>query len=111
MHEIIRNLRRIRPMLDLKTVSTIAISIVHVKIRLLQFCLPEHIGHPDKAPRTYSECSRRVVTKTLKHHHITHVLKILQLLKILERKEYIYSNITYIIAHFNPPSPPASVNF
>src|SRR6218665_458778 len=82
-----RDLRRIRPMLDLKTASTIATYIVHAK---LDYCNSPflniditQINRLQAIPNALA----RAVTKTPKHHHITPVLKKLQWLKIPERIE------------------------
>src|SRR6218665_1902564 len=64
-------------------------------IRPLQFSLLEHRRHTNKPPPSYSNTFVRAVTKTLKHHHITPVLKTLHWLKIAERIEYRVVSLTY----------------
>src|SRR6218665_1078068 len=100
----IRDLRRIRPMLDLKTASTIATSIVHAK---LDYCnsifLNIDVTQINRL-QAIQNALARAVTKIPKHHHITPVLKKLYWLKIPERIEYKVISLTYI-THFNPPNP------
>src|SRR6218665_2004146 len=80
----IRDLPRIRLMLDLKTASTIAASIVHAK---LGYCnslfLNIDFTHINRL-QAIQNALARAVTKTPKHHHITPVLKKLHWLKIPE---------------------------
>ena len=69
----IRDLRRIRPMLDLKTASTIAASIVHAK--LLNYCnsLFLNIDFTQiNRLQAIQNALARAVTKTPKHHHVHH---------------------------------------
>src|SRR6218665_2741248 len=72
----IRDLRRIHPILDLKTASTVATSIVHMK---LDYCnsvsLNIDITQINRLQATQNALAR-VVTKTLKHHKKLHWLKI-----------------------------------
>src|SRR6218665_1378924 len=75
-------------MLDLKTASTIATSIVHAK---LDYCNSLFLNiDVTKINRLQAiqNALARAVTKTPKHHHITPVLKKLHWLKIPERIEY-----------------------
>ena len=69
----IRDLRRIRPMLDFKTASTIATSIVHAK---LDYCnslfLNIDITQINRL-QAIQNALARAVTKTPKDHHITPV--------------------------------------
>ena len=87
---------RIRLMLDLKTASTSATSIiVHAK---LDYCnslfLNIDVTQINRL-QTIQNSFARAVSKTPKHHHITPVLKILHWLKIPERIEYKIISITY----------------
>ena len=92
---LIRDLRRIRPMLDLKTASTIATSIVHAK---LDYCnslfLNIDVTQINRL-QAIQNALARAVTKTPKHHHITPVLKKLHWLKIPERIECKVVSLTY----------------
>src|SRR6218665_1210988 len=91
----IRDLRRIRPMLDLKTASTIATSIVHAK---LDYCnslfLNIDLTQINRL-QAIQNALARAVTKTPKHHQLTPVLKKLHWLKIPERIEYKVISLTY----------------
>src|SRR6218665_2385024 len=91
----IRDLRRICPMLDLKTASTIATSIVHAK---LDYCnslfLNINVTQINRR-QAIQNALARAVTKTSKHHHITPVLKKLHWLKIPQRIEYKVISLTY----------------
>src|SRR6218665_3997139 len=93
----IRDLRRIRPMRDLKTASTIATSIVHAK---LDYCRPNSLFlNIDLTQinrlQAIQNALARAVTKTPKHHHITPVVKKLHWLKIPEKIEYKVISLTY----------------
>ena len=92
----IRDLRRIRPMLDLKTASTIATSIVHAKLDYSNcnslFLNIDAIQINRLQAILYALA--RAVTKTPKHHHITPVFKKLHWLKIPERIEYKVISLT-----------------
>src|SRR6218665_2583072 len=100
----IRDLRRIRPMLNLKTASTIATSIVHAK---LDYCNSLFLN------LDFTQINRlqaiqnvlvHAVTKTPKHHNITPVLKKLHWLKIHERIEYKVISLTYNMLQSSQPS-------
>src|SRR6218665_1102773 len=83
----IRDLRRIRLMLDLKTASTIAtyIHVVHAK---LDYCnslfLNINVTQINRL-QSIQNALASAVTKAPKHHHITPVVKTLHWLKIPER--------------------------
>src|SRR6218665_3703904 len=82
-------------MLDLKTVSTFATSIVHAK---LDYCnslfLSIDVSQINRLKNIQNDLAR-AVTKTPKHHLITPVLKNLHWLKIPERIEYKVISLTY----------------
>src|SRR6218665_36419 len=91
-------------MLDLKTASTIATSIVHAKLDycdslFLNIDLTQIIRL-----QAIQNALARVVTKTPKHHHITPVFKKLHWLKIPERKEYKVISLTYNTLQCSQPS-------
>ena len=91
----IRDLRRIRPMLDFKIASTIATSIVHA---ILDYCNSLFINidiTQINRLQAIQNALARAVTKTPKHYHITLVLKSLHWLKIPERIEYKVISLTY----------------
>src|SRR6218665_1615079 len=102
----IRDLRRIRPMLDLKTASTIATSIglVHAK---LDYCnslfLNIDVTQINRL-QAIQNALAHAVTKTPKHHHITPVLKKLHWLKIPQRIEYKVTSLTYNTLQSSQPS-------
>src|SRR6218665_1941740 len=89
------DLRRIRPMLDLKTASIIATSIVHAK---LDYCnslfLNIDVTQINRL-QAIQNALARAVTKTPKPHHIPPVLKKLHWLKIPQRIEYKVISLTY----------------
>ena len=95
----IRDLRRTRPMLDLKTASTIATSrpIVYAK---LDYCnslfLNIDITQISRLQAIQNALASAVI-KTTKYHHITTVLKKLHWLKIPERIEYKAISLAYIV--------------
>src|SRR6218665_809722 len=91
----IRDLRRIRHMLDLKTASTIATSIVHAK---LDYCNSLFLNIDLTQINRLQPIQNALacaVTKTAKHYHISPVLKKLHWLKIPERIEYKVISLTY----------------
>src|SRR6218665_1709422 len=104
MHRPIRDLRRIRPMLDLKTASTIATSIVHAKLDYCNsFFLNIDLTQINRL-QAIQNALARAVTKTPKHHHIIYVLKKLHWLKIPERIEYKVISLTYNTLQSSQPS-------
>src|SRR6218665_2572135 len=91
----IRDLRRIRPMLDSKTASTIATFIAHSKLdycNSLFFNLDSTQIH---RLQLIQNSLARAVTRTPRHHHITPVLKSLHWLKIPERIHFKVLSQTY----------------
>src|SRR6218665_3448008 len=101
----IRDLRPLRPMLDLKTASTIATSIVHAK---LDYCnslfLNIDLAQINRL-KSIQNALARVFTKAPKHHHITPVLKKVQWLKIPERIEYKVISLTYMYSTLQSSQP------
>src|SRR6218665_3271215 len=91
-------------MLDLKTASTIATSIVHSK---LNYCnslfLNTDITEINRLQTIQNDLAR-AVTRTPKHHHITPVLKWLHWLKIPERIEYKAISLSYNKLQYSQPS-------
>jgi hypothetical protein len=100
----IRDLRRIRPMLDLKTASTIATSIVHSK---LDYCnslfLNLDLTQINRLQLIQNSLAR-AVTRTPKRHHITPILKSLHWLKIPERIHFKVLSLTYNSLQYSKPS-------
>src|SRR6218665_1671411 len=89
----IRDLRRIRPVLDFKTASTIATSIVHTK---LDYCNSLFINI-DKTQINRFQAIQ-------KHYHTTPVLNSLHWLKIPERLQYKVISLTYNTLQTSQPS-------
>ena len=83
----IRDLCRLRPILDYKTACTIATSIVHSK---LDYCNSLFYN----IDSSQMKCLQ-TVTKTPKHHHITPVLKSLHWLKVPQRIHYKIVSLIY----------------
>ena len=83
----IRDLRRIRPMLDLKTASTIATSIVHVKLDHCNSLFFNIDITQINRLQAVQNALIRAVANYPKHHHITPLLKTLHWLKTPERIE------------------------
>src|SRR6218665_2223464 len=71
----IRDLCRLRPILDYKTACTIATSIVHSKLDYCNSLFYSINSSQIKRLQTIQNALARAVTKTPKHHHITPVLK------------------------------------
>src|SRR6218665_910610 len=67
----IRDLRRIRPMLDSKTASTIATSIVHSKIDYCNFLFLNLESTQIQRLQLIQNSFARAVTRTPRHLHIT----------------------------------------
>jgi len=91
----IRDLRRIRPMLDFKTASTIATSIVHSKLDYCNSLFLNLDSTQLKRLQLIQNSLARAVTRTPRHHHITPILKSLHWLKIPERIHYKVLSLTY----------------
>src|SRR5688572_7334712 len=91
----IRDLRRLRPILDYKTACTIATSIVHSKLDYCNSIFYNIDSSQIKRLQTIQNALARAVTKTPKHHHITPVLKSLHWLKVPQRIHYKIVSLTY----------------
>src|SRR6218665_218923 len=102
----IRDLRRIRPMLDFKTASTIATSIVHSKLDDCNSLFLNLDSTQIQRLQLIQNSLARAVTRTPRHHHITPVLKSLHWLKIPERIHFKVLSLTY-----NSSSPPSPLTF
>jgi len=100
----IRELRCIRPYLDFKTASTIAISIVHSK---LDYCNSLCHNLPNCQLNRLQQIQNslaRAVVKAPKSTHITPILKSLHWLKVNERLEYKLLSLTYKVLTTAQPS-------
>ena len=92
----IRDLRRLRPILDYKTACTIATSIVHSKLDYCNSLFYSINSSQIKRLQTIQNALARAVTKTPKHHHITPILKSLNWLKIPQRIHYKIASLVYL---------------
>ena len=95
----IRDLRRIRHTLDLKTVFAMAISLVYFNI---DYCKSLYLNLPTKqfsCLQLLQNSSARVVMGTPKTEHITPIFKSLHWLEIEERIHYKIIYLTYDILH------------
>jgi hypothetical protein len=99
----IRDLRRIRPMLDFKTASTIATSIVHSKLDYCNSLFLNLESTQLKRLQLIQNSLARAVTRTPKHHHITPILKSLHWLKIKERIHFKVLSLTYNSLQYSQP--------
>src|SRR6218665_3828754 len=91
----IRDLRGIRPMLDFKTASTIATSIVHSKLDYCNSLFLNLDSTQIQRLQLIHNSLARAVTRMPRHHHITPVLKSLHWLKIPERIHFKVLSVTY----------------
>ena len=91
----VRDLRRLRPILDQTTARNIATALIHSK---LDYCNSLFLNLPanqlDRLQLVLNSAAR-AVTNTPKFHHITPILKSLHWLKISERIHYKILSITY----------------
>src|SRR6218665_3047447 len=90
----IRDLRRIRPMLDFKTAFTIATSIVHSKLDYWKSLFLSLDSTQIHRLQLIQNSLTRAVTRTPRHHHITPVVKSLHWLKIPERIHFKVLSLT-----------------
>src|SRR6218665_2322471 len=100
----IRDLRRIRPMVDRKSASSIVTSIVHAKLDYCNSLFLNIDTTQINRLQVIQNALARAVTKSPKHHHVTPILKKLQWLKIPERIEYKAISLTYNILQSSQPS-------
>lgn len=100
----IRDLRRIRPVLDHKTAITIATSIVHSK---LDYCNSLYYNLPAGQLQRLQHIQNalaRAVFRAPKFCHVTPMLKSLHWLKINERIQYKTISIIYKTLNSSQPS-------
>src|SRR6218665_2631221 len=91
-------------MLDLKTASTIATSIVHAKLDYCNYLFLNIDVTQINRLQAIQNALARSVNKTPKHHHITPVLKKLHWLKIPQQIEYKVISLTYNTLQSSQPS-------
>jgi hypothetical protein len=100
----VRDLRRLRPILDKNTARTIATALIHSK---LDYCNSLFLNLPacqlDRLQLVLNSAAR-AVTNTSKFHHITPILKSLHWLKITERIHYKILSLTYKCLVLNKPT-------
>src|SRR6218665_1752197 len=82
-------------MLDFKTASTIATSIVHSKLDYCNVLFLSLDSTQIHRLQLIQNSLARAVTRTPRHHHITPVLKSLHWLKIPERSHFKVCSLTY----------------
>src|ERR1700733_5174853 len=99
----IRDLRRIRPMLDFKTASTIATSIVHSKLDYCNSLFLNLERTQLNRLQLIQNSLARAVTRTPRHHHITPILKSLHWLKIPQRIHFKVLSLTYNSLQYSQP--------
>src|SRR6218665_3485363 len=91
-------------MLELKTASNIATSIVRAKLGYCNFIFLNIDITQINRLQAIQNALARAVTKTPKHHHSTRVLKKLHWLKIPQRIEYKVISLTYNTLQSSQPS-------
>src|SRR6218665_547756 len=91
----IRDLRCIQPMLDFKTASTIATSIVHSKLDYCNFLFLNLDSSQIHRLQLIQNSLARAVTRTPRYHHINPVLKSLHWLKVPECIHLKVLSLTY----------------
>src|SRR6218665_3267669 len=89
------HIRDLRPMLDFKTASTIATSIVHSKLDYCNSLFLSLDSTQMHRLQLIQNSLARAATRTPRHHHITPVLKSLHWLKIPERIHFKVLSLTY----------------
>ena len=101
----IRQLRQIRPCLDLNSTTIIANSLVSTK---LDYCNSLYYGLPESSitrlQRVQNSLARVVHPSVKRHHHISPVLKKLHWLPIHQRIIHKIATITYKTLHNHQPS-------
>ena len=100
----IRDLRRTRKSLDLKTASTIATAIIHSK---LDYCNSLYLNLPAchiKRLQLIQNAAARATVNCSRYHHITPILKSLHWLKVPQRIQYKVLSITYSVLQSQQPS-------
>ena len=100
----VRDLRRLRPILDHTTARNIATALIHSK---LDYCNSLFLNLPanqlDRLQLVLNSAAR-AVTKTPKFRHITPIVKSLHWLTITERIHFKILSITYKCLLLNKPA-------
>ncbi len=101
----IRQLRQIRSSIDINSATILANALVHSKLdycNSLYYSLPNSSIH--RLQLVQNSLARVVLPSTLRHHHITPVLKRLHWLPVEQRIKYKIASITYKSLHYQQPS-------
>jgi hypothetical protein len=101
----IRQLRQIRSSIDVNSATILANALVHSKLdycNSLYYSLPSSSIH--RLQLVQNSLARVVLPSTLRHHHITPVLKRLHWLPVEQRIKYKIATITYKSLDHHQPS-------
>src|SRR5467141_4558204 len=101
----IRQLRQIRSSIDTNSATILSNALVHTKLdycNSLFYSLPKSSIH--RLQLVQNSLARVVIPSTLRHHHITPVLKRLHWLPVQQRIKYKIASITYKTLHNQLPS-------
>ncbi len=101
----IRQLRQIRSSIDINSATILSNALVHTKLdycNSLFYSLPKSSIH--RLQLVQNSLARVVIPSTLRHHHITPVLKRLHWLPVEQRVKYKIACITYKSLHYQQPS-------
>ena len=100
----VRDLRRLRPILDQTTARNIATALIHSKLDYCNSLFLNLPAHQLDRLQLVLNSAARAVTNTPKFQHITPILKSLHWLKISERIHYKILSITYKCLLFDEPA-------
>jgi hypothetical protein len=100
----VRDLRRLRPILDQTTARNIATALIHSKLDYCNSLFLNLPAHQLDRLQLVLNSAARAVTNTPKFQHITPILKSLHWLKISERIHYKILSITYKCLLFDKPA-------
>ena len=101
----IRHLRQIRSSIDINSATILANALVQSKLdycNSLYYALPKSSIH--RLQLVQNSLARVVIPSTLRHHHITPVLKKLHWLPVERRIKYKIASITYKSRYYQQPS-------
>jgi hypothetical protein len=99
----IKDLRRIRPYLDLRTASTIATSLVHSKLDYCNSLFLNLSSNQLNKLQFIQNSVARTVSCSSRFCHITPILKSLHWLKIRERISYKIVSLTHKLINLKQP--------
>jgi hypothetical protein len=101
----IRHLRQIRSSIDINSATILANALIHSKLdycNSLYYSLPNSSIH--RLQLVQNSLARVVLPSTLRHHHISPVLKRLHWLPVEQRIRYKIVCLTYKSLHYQQPS-------